>query len=321
MRPCCALVTLAIFLTACGEQRPALAPTPVWLLPLPSATPSPAVTPRPATATPPPTFTPTATPTPVTYVIQKGDTLGGIAYTYGISLEVLQAANPKVQPAFLTIGTVLTIPVPAGGLPAPGAVQMASPTPWAVTLAAGPVCHPLVTGALYCFVEVHNPGGGPVHHVLVQLTLVGPKGETLASDAAATALDVIPAGGSAPLAVWFPSATPGLTAPVAQVLSAESAPAAEVPLEVSTGAGSAPQGAGAGAAWTVTGQVHNASTAAASSVKLVLTLYGSDGKILNYRQATQAEALAAGASRDFSISALPLGGTVDHYAIVAEGQP
>jgi LysM repeat protein len=321
MRQGCVILALGFFLAACSQGGPL--PSPPALLPMPSATPSPAFAAPRATSTPPPTFTPTATSTPVTYVIQKGDTLGGIAYRFGISVDTLQAANPKVQPAFLTIGTVLTIPVTAGGPSTPMA-PVASPTPWPVALAAGPVCYPLVTGALYCFVEARNPGSSTLRNVIVQMVLIGPKGQALAGQAAAAALDVIPPGGSSPVGVWFPQAPPGLTAPVVQVLAAESLPAAEtpaaVPLDVAT-AGNLTMGIGAGAPVTMTGQARNSSAAAVSTVKLVLTLYGSDGKILNFREAALAGSLAAGASRDYSISAASLGGAVDHAAVVAEGTP
>ena len=104
---------LGLGLAACAPSVPAPTPTPsVALLPMPSATLTlPGGTPHFSTPVPPPTYTPTPTSTPVTYVIKKGDTLGGIAYSYAISVEILQAANPLVRPAFLSIGTVLTIPV------------------------------------------------------------------------------------------------------------------------------------------------------------------------------------------------------------------
>ena len=125
------------------------------------------------------------------------------------------------------------------------------------------------------------------------------------------------------MAVWFPQAPPGLTAPVAQVVSAESVPATELPpvrLEIADVRALA-AGSGPGAPWTMTGQVRNDSTAPISSVRLVLTLYDSHGTILNFRVETLPGGLAAGASSDYSISAVALGGTVDHAAVTGEGSP
>lgn len=254
----------------------------------------------------------------MTYVVKKGDTLGGIAYSYGISVDALQAANPKAQPAFLSIGQVLTIPVTVESV-APGSVGVASPTPLPLTLPGGPACYPMVTGALYCFVEARNPVAASLQNVAVQIALIGPKGETLASQPAYSALEVIPPGGAAPLAALFAAAPPGMVAPVAQVLSAEAADGATryFALEIPASNGT-PQ---PGASLRVTGQVRNPSATAAAQAKLVLTLYDKEGKILGYRQEALAGGLAAGATQDFSISAASLGGEIDHYVIVAEGKP
>jgi LysM repeat protein len=255
----------------------------------------------------------------VTYLVKKGDTLGGIAYTYGISVEVLEAANPSAQPAFLSIGAVLTIPVvlDSGAF---NVVAAASPTPMPLTLTAGPACYRQVTGALYCLVEARNPGPAPLDNVSAQIALIGPKGEVLASEITYSALDLILPGNGAPLAAWFPSSPSGMVAPVAQAVSAEPAPAGALPaisLDISS-----PQMApaeGQAGLWTVTGQVRNGSALAVSSVRLVLTLYDHKKQIVGYRQEDLPGGLAAGASLGFSLSAASLGGPAESYAVVAEG--
>jgi LysM repeat protein len=137
-----ALALLGIAMAGCSAQpEGSPAPTAV-LLALPSATPQPV---EPVgtgavgteAAGPPPTpviiATPTPTATPVTYMVQEGETLLGIAIKFGVSLEALQAANPSVEPRFLTIGTVLIIPPPEGGFLA-AATHLAAPPPAPVTL-------------------------------------------------------------------------------------------------------------------------------------------------------------------------------------------
>ena len=64
---------------------------------------------RPTDATPPPT--PTATPTPVVYVVQSGDTLGGIALRYGVDMEALANRNGIEDPRRLRTGQQLIIPL------------------------------------------------------------------------------------------------------------------------------------------------------------------------------------------------------------------
>jgi LysM repeat protein len=64
---------------------------------------------RPTDATPPPT--PTPTPTPVVYVVQSGDTLGGIAVRYGVDLQALMNRNDIDDPRRLRSGQQLIIPI------------------------------------------------------------------------------------------------------------------------------------------------------------------------------------------------------------------
>ncbi|HLE27477.1 MAG TPA: LysM peptidoglycan-binding domain-containing protein [Anaerolineales bacterium] len=305
-------LALAMFLSACSVQ-PAPTPTPA-LLPLPTPSPSPAVT-APA-PTPVIIATLTPAPTPVTYVVQKGDTLVGIAVKFGVSIADLQAANPNVQPQFLSIGAVLVIPDPAG-TPVLGQVDLPTVTPVPVSLSL-PACYPTPTGALYCFVEARNPGGFALSNVAGRVTLAGAEGLPLASAVAYSALDVIPPGGVAPLAILFSPAPVGVAAAAASPLSASlaSAQSAAIPLET-------PQhrGSNFGIHWTVAGQVRNPSGTDVPSAWLVLTLYNHDERIVGYRKGPLSGGLAAGASQDFSIAADSLGGAADHYLITAEGRP
>jgi LysM repeat protein len=303
------LLALGLCLTACSSQ-PAT-PTPP-LLPLPSRTPSPAVTVQ--ETTPVVIATATFTPTPVVYVVQKGDTLVGIAVKYGISVEALQAANNNVQPEFLSIGAALLIPLSEDS----PKIVISQPTSTPVPVELGPVaCYPTATHGLYCFVAARNPHTAPVQNVSALITLADAEGIPLKSSLAYSAIEVLQPNEAAPLAILFPGVSAEVVVWRAQLLRAE--PAANeagryVALEILTHSGTSQEGE-----WSVTGQVSNASAKNAASVRLTLTLYDSAGAILNYRQTVLAEGLASGATRDFSISAASLGGAVDHYTISAEG--
>lgn len=65
---------------------------------------------RPTDATPPPT--PTASPTPRIYIVQSGDTLGGIALQFEVSMEALITRNGLEDPRLIRTGQKLIIPNP-----------------------------------------------------------------------------------------------------------------------------------------------------------------------------------------------------------------
>jgi LysM repeat protein len=76
-----------------------------------------------ATATPRPSPSPSPSPTFISYVVQTGQTVGGIARKFGVTSRAILAANPGLtNPDLLTVGQVILIP-PPGWAPSP------SPTP------------------------------------------------------------------------------------------------------------------------------------------------------------------------------------------------
>lgn len=56
------------------------------------------------------TVVPLASPTPVIYVVQTGDTIDGIARTFGSSADAIVAANGLTDPNQLAVGQKLVIP-------------------------------------------------------------------------------------------------------------------------------------------------------------------------------------------------------------------
>jgi LysM repeat protein len=310
------LIGCALAAGGCVNATPGPARTPM-LWPLPSATALPAKT---SPARPVIIASPTPPPTPVTHVVQKGDTLIGLAVKYGVSVEALQQANNNVQPQFLSIGMVLVIPLSEEALQRVQAAGLsgATPTPIPVPLST-PACYPLATGALYCFVEVRNTSETALENVAARVVLAGPDGLPLASAVASAAVDVVRPGQSAALAALFASPPDEIAARGADLIAA--LPLADVnsryvPLEVADHHGTA-----TGLVWTATGMVHNPSTTPASTARLVLTLYDQANVVLGFQQVMLEGGLAAGESRDFTITAASLGGPAARYTLVAEGQP
>src|SRR4051794_33242732 len=55
----------------------------------------------------------TAKPTPEpSHVVRRGDTIGGIARRYGVSIEALRAANGLARGEGIQAGQTLTLPAP-----------------------------------------------------------------------------------------------------------------------------------------------------------------------------------------------------------------
>jgi len=120
--------TLAVVLTACSTTTPA----PVvdrTARPAPVAPPA-----RPAPA-PTPAATPTVTPGSQFYVVQKGDTLFGVARAHRVEPAVLAGWNGLAAGAGLREGQVLRVVPPLGSAPAvtaPGTTVSAAPATGAI---------------------------------------------------------------------------------------------------------------------------------------------------------------------------------------------
>lgn len=112
------LIAAGITLVVLSLREPA-APTPAPPADTPAAE-STATQVAPPTPTSPPA--PTATPGPMLYTVQAGDTMSGIATSFGVTLEELITANGLTDPNLIRPGDVLIIPgqtAPASGeLPA-----------------------------------------------------------------------------------------------------------------------------------------------------------------------------------------------------------
>ncbi len=59
-----------------------------------------------------PVIEPTPSPESLAYVVREGDTLSGIAYAFGVSIDTLLEANDLADPNLLHPGQTLLIPVP-----------------------------------------------------------------------------------------------------------------------------------------------------------------------------------------------------------------
>jgi LysM repeat protein len=152
----------------------------------PTPTPTRALLPTTAVEASVPTVPPTetATPAPLVYTVKAGDTLSGIAQTYGVSVQDIVAVNNLANPDVLNIGQELIIP---GHFISPTA---APPTEEAATEKASP---PTAPASDVPPLPTLTPSGPPVVEI----------SEVLGSDRLAVEIVIVRnRGGQASLERW-----------------------------------------------------------------------------------------------------------------------
>lgn len=207
-----ALLLCVFLISACAPQTPS--PTPIPHDPLlPYATRTPSATPIKPEGLVVSLETPLPSPTPFVYQVQAGDTMSQIAERFGISLDVLRAANPNVSPNSMSIGMDLRIP-------SDPANPTGASTPTLVPVSVEQIqCHPTADSGLWCFVLVHNETPDPLENLSAQVTLVDVNGDEFLSAQALAPLNILPPGTILPLMVYFPPTIPPAARPLVQILS------------------------------------------------------------------------------------------------------
>jgi LysM repeat protein len=168
------------------------------LTPYYTATLTPTITPTPQglpTATP----APTVTPTPRVYEVKVNDTLITIACAFGVTLEELQAVNPDVNPALLSIGTKLIIPAAKEPI---GTQAASSTTPFAVTLGEA-MCVPSATGGYHCYALVENNKKNDAENLTAEFRLTDPVNGEVVSQVVPLSLNRLTPGSRIPFYTYF----------------------------------------------------------------------------------------------------------------------
>ncbi len=307
------------WLSACAgfvsDQIPGPTPTPALPTPKPTSTPRP--TPTSAVATPLP-IQPLATPTAVIYVVQAGDTLIPIANRFGVSVAELIAANGIQDATRLQVGQRLVIPQPKTGTGSTTgeSTLLPSPTPVAIEIRGlNAVRSP--AGSLDVMGEVFNPGASAVGNVKVQVTLQDDAGTPLQSIVATIPLDVLPAGQASPFRALFADPPRAFSRYIVSPLRAERSDprALIVPLTVArvTGRLDVPQ-------FRVIGEITNATAETVRQVRLLVTLYDAERRVVGYRYLTISEApLTPNASLPFDVSLTTATFNIASFAVYGEG--
>ncbi len=349
-------ICVAVILSGCQAQQavPTATVEPAQVTPYWTATPSPTATPRqpadPATETSiPATIPPPPTPTPFIYVIEKGDTMGVIAYRFGVTVADLKAANPEVDPNLMSVGTELVIPILEKNEDGtPEALATATPVPIEI---GQPDCYPVASGGAWCLALVHNDQNQALENLVTWMQLVSPDGEVLAGQQAVPPLNLLPAGQYLPVMAFFPDVSARDINPQIDLLSALPIPPGDrrylpVDLQVEqTEIG--PDGLHASVSGNLTLLAFPAPTTTnenpdersptdtpaptvdataaqsdhASQVWLAVTAYGADHKPVGLRKRELATDLAPGESLPFELSVFSLGPQIISVEVLVEVHP
>lgn len=256
---------------------------------------------RQTTVTPLPPPSPTPSATPIVYTIAAGDTLLAIALQRGNTVAEIMALNPGIRPEMLQIGQEIILPPPATPL-----AQAAASTPVPARLAVAQLqSYRSPTGGLWLLGELYNEGDRPVENTQVELGLHAADGRLLQTAVTWAAATLIPAGARSPFGLLLPDAPPEFAyASVARIAGESVTDLGTRYLDVQVQETAVtPHGA-----WTeVSGWVQNTGESQATAVRLILTLYDSQGQMSGYAQQLLPQSLAPGERAPFHFVTTPPG--------------
>lgn len=263
------------------------------------------------TPTPLPTPSSTPTPTPIVYVIDAGDTLLALAWQRGNTLEDILALNPGIRPELLQIGQQIVLPPPATPM-----AQAAASTPVPLQLAVVQLqTYRTPVNSLWLLGEVHNAGTVPVENVQMEIGLRDEMGNLVGTAVTWVAASVIPVEGRAPFGVLLPEIPAGFSYPTVAIVGGQSVQDMGTRYLGIVGQEIAVSHDGELA--QATGKVINAGDATATTVRLILTLYDSQGFISGFAQQLLDGPLLPGENTPFAFRlALPGGEPVSAHLLV-----
>ncbi len=313
LAPLLLLVSLLASGCAAAPSRP---PVTATLTPGPLGALTPYHTQTPAPLTPTPTFavtiqvTPSPTSTPFLHTLTKDDTMMGLAFRYGVSLEALKTANPSVIPNAMTVGSQLVIPITAE----PTSQQ---PTPTSIPVRASePLCTPTGDGGAWCVVALANDTPSILENLSVWIGLYDPGGSDIASQVAYAPLDILEPGSTMPFMAFFAPPLPAQYTARSEVVTASAISAGDSRYVHATTnldqINISPDGSQA----ELTGQVLlPGGNPSVTQVWVLAVAYDAGGNILGVRK------WKSDTQTDFTLTVYSLGGPIDHVELLDEVRP
>jgi len=311
-----ATLLLALILVACvPPQATGHIPTPPGI-PIPYATRTPSATPEQPEGLPDVIDTPLPSPTPFTYAVQSGDTMGGIALRFGVTVDLLLAANPDVSPNSMSVGTELRIPSDPDN---PTGAPTPTPVPAPVEQVA---CYPTPDQGMWCMVLVHNDTADVIENISAQVTLLNADGQPLASDLALSPLNILPADASIPLIVFFTPVIPVDASPQVQLLTGIRLEAGDNRYLPATLHNTLVQVDHSGRNALVSGTVRlPEDVPPAELVWIAGVAYDVFGQVVGVRRWESESVVAPGGSLRFSFEVSSIGGEIKRVEFIVEAHP
>ena len=260
--------------------------------------------------------TPLPTPTPFTYEVQAGDTMSGIAFKFGISLDELVAINPDISPNSMSIGTVLKIPSSPAN---PTGASTSTPVPAAVKQIE---CYPTADKGMWCFVLVYNDTPDVIENLSAQVTLQDANGDSLVSSPALLPLNILPSGASLPLTVFFPPVVPADVYPQVQLLTGIHLQADDARYLPATLHNTLAQVDSSGRNAQVSGTVRLPEDAQpANLVWVAAVAYDRFDRVVGVRRWESTAGIDPGNSLEFAFEVSSLAGEIERVEFVVEARP
>ena len=310
-------VLLLVWLSACtsNDVQGTPAPTgqvlltPYWTRTVESIeAPTRIVTPVPIPAVP--------TPTPLVYSVVTNDTMIGIAFRYGITLNELLASNPDVDPQFLSVGTELIIPINGGET---ALEATATPIP---LVAQAPRCYPGNMGGSWCFLLISNDQDFAIENITAAIDIYTADGENLLAGEMTALINALPPDASMPLVFYTNQNLPQRTIIEGRILSAipiaedderyVEAELAQVEIEIVDNGSQA----------RVSGWFQVFTESKSATIVWVLVIaYDEDGNVAGVRRFEHIGEVPVGTDIEFSLWVYSLGRAIKRVDTLIEARP
>jgi LysM repeat protein len=252
--------------------------------------------------------TPSPTPTPFLHTVSNDDTLLGLAFRYGVSLEALKTANPQVNPNAMSVGSQLVIPISTQA-----AEEVPTSTPEPVQ-ASQPSCVSTGDGGAWCIVSLRNDLSSVVENLSVWIGLYNSKGQNITSQVAYGPLDILRPGESMPLMAYFAPPLPMEFTSRSQLISAGPVEDGDTRYLEATTVSSIKMAAN-GVQAEVSGRVVVSEEVKPSQVWLLAVAYDAQGNMIGVRK------WKTGQQAQFDFMVYSLSGSIERVEVLVEARP